>query len=190
MAEPTVFGGAIQFLQRLGVYEIVLPFLLVFTIVFAILEKTRILGVEKIENKEYTKKNLNAIAAFVISFLVVASTTLVRAINTAVANVVLLLILVISFIMLVGIFYGTGEATLEKHPGWARFFIVIVFLAIVLIFLDALGWLQTVIGFILLSDQFDWVATVVLLAIILLFMWFVTKDSRPHPHEEKAKKEH
>src|SRR3989344_9411007 len=100
MAETTAFGGVVQFLDRLGVYDVVLPFLLVFTIVFAILEKTRVLGVDKVDGKEYTKKNLNAIVAFVIGFLVVASTNLARAINSVLANVALLLALVISFLML------------------------------------------------------------------------------------------
>src|SRR3989344_7866102 len=99
MAEATAFRGVITFLDELGVYDVVLPFLLVFTIVFAILEKTRVLGTEKVGDKELTKKNLDAIVAFVIAFLVIASTSLVRIINEVVANVVLVLILVISFLM-------------------------------------------------------------------------------------------
>ena len=93
MAQQTIFRGAIEFFQRLGIYDVVLPFLLVFTIVFAILEKTRVLGTEDIEGKKYTKKNLNAIVSFVVAFLVVASTRLVAVINTALANIVLLLLL-------------------------------------------------------------------------------------------------
>ena len=69
------FRGAIVFLEKLGVYDVVLPFLLVFTIIFAILEKTRILGVEKVGGQDLTKKNLNSIVAFVVAFLVIASTT-------------------------------------------------------------------------------------------------------------------
>jgi len=30
--------------------------------------------------------------------------------------------------MLVGIFMGTSETTLEKYPGWMKFFMVILFL--------------------------------------------------------------
>ena len=59
MAE-TVLGGVIGFFQRIGIYDVVLPFLLTFTIVFAILEKTRVFGVEKIEGADYPRKNLNS----------------------------------------------------------------------------------------------------------------------------------
>ena len=48
------FSTGIQFLDRLGVYEVLLPFLLIFTLVFAILEKTRLLGVENVEDLEGT----------------------------------------------------------------------------------------------------------------------------------------
>ena len=68
----SVFRESIEFLAKLGVYDVVLPFLLVFTIVFAILDKTKMLGVEKgKDDREYTKKNLNAMIAFVMGFFVV-----------------------------------------------------------------------------------------------------------------------
>ena len=162
-----------------------LPFLLVFTIVFAILEKTRVLGIDKIDNKEYTKKNLNAIVAFVVAFLVIASTTLVRIINEVVANVVLLIILVISFLMLVGIFLGTGETTLEKYPGWLKFFMIILFIAIVAILLRAMGWLQVIWDIFALTPTTDWAATLVLLVIVIIVMIYVTQDSGGSSEKKK-----
>jgi magnesium-transporting ATPase (P-type) len=184
MARNTAFRGVVDFLDRLGVYDVVLPFLLVFTIVFAILEKTRILGVDKVENKEYTKKNLNAIVAFVIAFLVIASTTLVRVINEVLANVVLLIVLVVSFLMLVGTFMGSGETTLKDYPGWMKFFMALIFVAILAILLQALGWLQQIIGVIALTPTTDWAATLVLLVIVIIVMVFVTRENT-----EKSKKE-
>ena len=100
MVQESAFRGIIGFLDKIGVYDVILPFLLVFTIVFAILEKTKVLGLDKIDGKEFTKKNLNSMVAFVISFLVIASTQLVSVINEVMANVVLLLILAVSFLML------------------------------------------------------------------------------------------
>ena len=104
MVEQSIFRGVITFLGKVGVYDVILPFLLVFTIVFAILDKTKVLGTEKVEGREVTKKNINSIVAFVIGFLVIASTKLVAVINEVMANIVLLLILVVSFLLLVGVF--------------------------------------------------------------------------------------
>ena len=87
----SAFREVIEFFQDIGLYDVVLPFLLVFTIVFAILEKTRVFGTEKIEGNEYTKKNLNAVTAFVIAFFVVASSKLVEIITTVSSYTVILL---------------------------------------------------------------------------------------------------
>ena len=91
MARETVFGGVIEFLDRLGVYDIILPFLLIFTITFAILDRTRVFGEDEIQGVKYPKKSLNAIVAFVMAFLVVASARLVSIINETVAQVSLLI---------------------------------------------------------------------------------------------------
>ena len=50
MATP--FREVIEFFDSIGLFDVVLPFLLVFTIVFAILEKTKVLGTEDIEGKK------------------------------------------------------------------------------------------------------------------------------------------
>jgi magnesium-transporting ATPase (P-type) len=182
------FRGVISFLDNLGVYDVVLPFLLVFTIVFAILEKTRILGEDDIGGQKHTKKNLNSIMAFVIAFLVIASTSLVRIINEFLANIVLLIILIISFLMLIGTFWGTGEVKLDKDSGWMKFFMVAIFIAIVAILLEAIGWLQDIMDIIWRTPNTDWAATLVLLVIVLAFMYFVTQD-RMDSHKHNNKKE-
>ena len=184
--QDTIFGGAIQFLNKLGVYDIILPFLLIFSIVFSILEKTKVLGVEKIEGKDYTKKTLNAMVAFIISFLVVASTSLVKVINEAVANIVLLLVMIIMFLMLVGTMFGSKEVTLENYPGWTKFFMVLMFIGIVVIFLQALGWLEIVFGFLIYYYDVEWVSTLILIAIVVAFMWFITREGGKKKEEKKG----
>ncbi len=183
MAQESMFRGVISFLDQIGMYDIVLPFLLIFTIVFAIFEKTRILGIEKIDGKEYTKKNLNAMIAFVIAFLVIASTQLVAVINQVMAQIVLLLLLAVSFLLLVGVFFGTGEFTLKDYPNWIKFFMFFMFIGIVAIFLNSLGWLSY---FTSLGSNWnpEWTSGIIFLIIILGFMYYITKDSSP-PKETK-----
>ncbi|MBR9683222.1 hypothetical protein GOV03_01660 [Candidatus Woesearchaeota archaeon] len=177
MVEENVFRSAITFLDKLGVYDVILPFLLIFTIMFAILEKTKVLGVEKIDGKDLTKKNLNAMVAFVVSFLVIASTELVGVINETMSHVVLLLILVVSFMLLVGVFFGSKEFTLESYPGWTKFFMVLMFMGIVVIFLNALDWLQY-IAFLFVNWNAEWAATIILFIIVIGFMWFITTEPK------------
>ncbi|MBD3354878.1 hypothetical protein GF361_02745 [Candidatus Woesearchaeota archaeon] len=178
MAEESLFRGVIGFFDKLGIYDVVLPFLLVFTIVFAILEKTKILGTVEIEGKKYTKKNLDAMVAFVSAFLVVASTKLVSVINIAIANTVLLLLLAVLFLLLVGAFFKEGEGVFLEGR-WRFFFMTIMFTGIVLIFLNALGWLAPFWDYLTDNWESQWVASLILLIFVILFIYFITKEKSP-----------
>ena len=174
------FRGAVDFLDRLGVFEVVLPFLLVFTIVFAILERTRIFGTEKINDKDMSKKNLNAMVAFTTAFFVVASSKLVEVITKVSANMVLLLMLSVLFLLLVGSFSPEPEAGKAfVLPGfWRGAFIVIMFIGIVAIFLDAIrtdnqSWLQIIMDNLRNIWGNDAAATLVMILVIVGIMWYV-----------------
>ena len=144
MTNESTLRAGLNFLNDIGVYDVILPFLLVFTFVFAILEKTKILGYDS-ETKT-TKKNLNAISAFVVALLVVASARLVSVINEVMANIVILIVLGITFMMVVGTYMADKEFSLDpkENKKWVLFFMVFSFIAIVLIFLNALGWMGAI----------------------------------------------
>ena len=184
----SVFGDSILFLNKIGIYDVVLPFLLVFTIVFAILEKTKILGTEKgKDNAEYTKKNLNSMVAFVMAFFVIASSQLVAVINKTMSQVFILLLLIICFLMLAGSFHAqTKEGFFLDKGFYKNTFMVIVFVSIVLIFLNALGWLQVVYDFLKDKWNTDYVAAIILMAVIVGFMFWIMQDPKD---KTEAKKE-
>lgn len=187
MVQPSAFRGVIDFFGEIGIYDIVLPFLLVFTIVFAILEKTKVLGIEKIEGKEITKKNLNSMVAFVVAFLVIASTQLVAVINQVMANVVLLLILGVCFLLLVGVFFGDKEFKLSEYsPSWTTLFMVIMFIGIVVIFLNALDWLDPIFN-LFRNWNAEWAAPIIFLLIIFGFMYYITYESKSSAKKEEKK---
>lgn len=173
----TALRGVFDFLEKVGLFDIVLPFLLVFTIVFAILEKTKVFGTEEIEGKKYPKKNLNATAAFVMAFLVVASSRLVEVITTVSANTVVLLLLSILFLMLVGSFYREGEAV-YLEGGWNVLFMVIMFIGIVLIFLHALGWLKDTWKYLGITGSGDAVGAIILILVVILFIMVIVKEPK------------
>ncbi len=186
MVEESAFRGMMGFLGKIGVYDIILPFLLVFTIVFAILEKTKIFGVEKVGDKQITKKNINAMVAFVIAFLVIASTRLVAVINEVMANIVLLLILGISFLLLVGALFGDKEFTLKDFPGWVTVFTIIMFTGVVVIFLNALGWLNYLF-FLFENWNAEWAASIIFMIIVVGFIVFITRGGESKPKKESEK---
>jgi len=184
----TTFRNILEFFGEIGLYDVILPFLLVFTIVFAILEKTKVFGMEKIDGKEYTRKNLNAIAAFVIAFLVVASAQLVEIITTVSSHMVVLLMLAVLFLLLVGSFFKEGESV-YLQGGWKVFFMLIMFIGIVLIFLNALGWLDQFWGFVSQGGGGNAVGSIILLIILILFIWLVVKEPSKGTEKKAESKE-
>ncbi|MFH0752814.1 MAG: hypothetical protein V1914_04445 [archaeon] len=169
---PTALGSAIEFLEEFGFFDVILPFLLVFTIVFGILEKTRIFGVEKVGEKEYPKKGINSMIAFVIAFFVVAAREVVASIQVSIPQVVLVLLLLISFMLLVGVFMGDKQFNLEDKHKWVAFLMVVIFLLVIMIFINSFGWLQPVIDY-FMESTYLLVPLIFLIVIIIAVMYVV-----------------
>ena len=175
MATP--FRDIIDFFAKIGVFDVVLPFLLVFTVVFALLERTKVFGIEKVDGKEYTKKNLNSAAAFVISFLVVASSELVEIITKVSSQFVVILFLIVLFLLLIGSFFKEEpHAFFLEKGGWRTTFMIIVFVGLVFIFLDAMNLLDEIFGFLRGTDTGEVIGSALLLIIVVMFIGYVTSD--------------
>ena len=178
-------GKAVEFLRDFGLFDVILPFLLVFTITFAVLEKTRILGTVKIQGGEETipNKNLNSMVSFVVALLVVATANIVRAINESLPNIVLLLVASISFLILIGVFVKDEMDFTNEHKIWNRAFIIIMFIGVILIFLNAIyiniaGEEASVLEYALNWVIENWSGTVfgaiVILVVVVVAMLFIT----------------
>lgn len=186
----SAFRGIIEFFDQIGLYDVVLPFLLVFAIVFAILEKTKVFGQEDVDGKKYTRKNINAIVAFVIAFLVVASSQLVDILTTVSSYAVILLMVSVLFLLLIGSFMKEEKVGVFLRGGWSTFFIFIMFIGIALIFLSAIKtdngstWLETSWGWLSGSNTSAAVGSIILLIIIILFMVYIVKEPKKESSNE------
>jgi len=176
MAE-SVFRGGLAFLEQVGVYDVVLPFLLVFTLVYALLEKTKVLGVQKDpyskDKTEYAKRNLNSMVAFVIAFFVIASSQLVALINQTVSHVFILLLLSVMFMLVVGTFGKDEEFFFEKK--YQHIFAWIMGVAIVFIFLNAVGWLEIAYDFLKVNWSTEVVSSLLFIGAIAIFIAIISK---------------
>lgn len=181
MAESAL-RGTIDFFNRLGVYDVILPFLLVYVTVFAILEKTKLFGTEKVGKEEYTRKSINAMVALAIAFMTIASTKIVEAINQGAAKIALLVLIIVSFFILVGLFFGNEEVKFSSK--WRTWGMVFVLIGVLLIFANEVGWLEPAWDY-LMSN---WDGSVVGSILLLIFViWFVTYMGSPEKKEEEKK---
>jgi hypothetical membrane protein len=182
MAGETAFGGVIGFMMRLGVYDVILPFLLIFTIMYAILEKTKVFGTEKVGDTEITRRNINAMVAFVTAFLVLASSGIIEIFNKALPRIMVLLVIAVMYLMLIGVFWNEKEE-LKLSSKWKTFFMIIMFIGVVLVFAGSIetdsgeSWLEWLFNYIAANWNSTTVSSIVLLIIIVgLIMWITAND--------------
>jgi hypothetical protein len=184
----SVFRDSLVFFDQMGLYDVVLPFLLIFTITFGVLEKSKIFGTVPFDGKQIPRKNLNAMVAFCTGFFVVASAQLVALINGFVAQVALILVILIMFMILVASMHKEqkdGFSLFDLHKNWAKFFVFIVFIAIVLIFLANVGWLGPLWAYVTVNWNQELVGTIALFALVAGFIWFIT-DTKDDKKDSKG----
>lgn len=93
---------SLQTLEQWGLYDIVLPFLLVFILVFAILERIQLFGPQS--------RKFSALIALVVGLLLVRGgeqAYLVQLINTYLPNVSAVIVVFLGFLIILGLF-GVG----------------------------------------------------------------------------------
>jgi hypothetical protein len=196
MADPllinrsdTVLGGVIEFFGKIGIFDVVLPFLLVFTMMFAVLERTKVLGTEGKDKNP--RKNLNAMVAFVVAFLVLASGRLVAAVTSVSSNIIILVMLAVFFLLTMGAFHKEGELGEKGIEGtWRTIFLIMMFIGVIVIFMNALTvddgrtWWDYSIDYLDAHWDSTAVASIALIIAIVAFVWFMTKS----PSEKGAEK--
>jgi hypothetical protein len=184
----SVFSGTMEFLAQLGVFEVVLPFILTFVMIYAILEKTKILGTEA--DGKSSRKNLNALLSFCIGFFVIASSSIVAVINQAMAQIVLLALVSICFMLLVGSFSRNGEDVFLEGK-WKKGFMIFMLVGVILVFAGAikLDGKNSILDYIYIQITQNFtsnaVSAIALIAIVVGVVYWVSSEAKPA--EEKKK---
>lgn len=179
------FGSVFSYLDSFGITDIIIPFVLIFTILFAVLQKISIFGKD-------TSKKYNVVIALGIALLsIIPHATgryqqfdIVQVINNSLPQIGLLLIGLVLLMVLVGLL---GGETSHKSVilGLAGIFAVVLLL---LVFWRALypysspSWLW-------FFDDPSFQALLVILLVFGLIVWFVTKEpSKDNKGMENFKK--
>ena len=150
--------------EEIGAFEVLLPFLLVFTLVFGVLQKSKILG---------DLKQLNLVVSLVIALLFVRNQTLVALVNRFLPNVSIFMIIILMFLLLVGIFVG------KEHAGWTgnvlglAFFVSIIFIIIALFSREPFDLLPFVN---VLDDQTRGI--ILFVGVFIIIIWLVTREPK------------
>lgn len=123
------FSSAIELLDNLGAFDTLFPFLLIFTLVYAILERSKVLG----SDKEEPKHNLNAMVAFVMAFLTIASPSIISFLNFMTVWIVVIFLTIVFLTFLIFAVNQEAEKTM-KSKGFRITLVSIIAGLVVLIF--------------------------------------------------------
>lgn len=152
-----MLDNAIVFLSGLGLLSVVIPFMLAFTVVFALLQKTRILGKESLR--------YNSVVALVFGFLFVYFVNIGQLLYFALYLVILLM----AGIMFMFIVKMVGFKEFKKKE--RQWILTGIFLFIFVVALNAfIDW--EIIRAVLINPA------TIMLAVFILVLWFVV--GRPH----------
>ena len=171
------FDGALRTLESLGLSDVLLPFFLIFTIAFAVFQRSKVLGDPA---QDSSVRTYNVVLSTILGLVVVIphmlgryppGADIVNIINMALPNVAVVLVALIMVLLLVGVFGGTptwaGGAT-----GWIA---AAAFAVVVYIFASAAGWFPvnwSVDNWIAPDTQ----AILTVLAVFAIIIYFITRN--------------
>ncbi|RME77838.1 hypothetical protein D6774_03150 [Candidatus Woesearchaeota archaeon] len=166
-----------QFLYDIGFYDVILPFLFIFTIVFAVLQKSTAFGTYE---GGVPKKNINALVAFVVGFLFVASISRVAAFESIAQRISLALVAMVMVSLVLGAF---GQ---HLDVGKSKAYWIVVLIIVVAIFVSSLGFSDYISGRSVLEVLLTpWL---VMIFFFLLVVWFIVRDTGTNKPKETTKK--
>ena len=169
----------VQFVNQLesfGLTDALLPFLLIFTVIFAILQKVKIFGKDK--------KNINVIISLIIGLLVVIphvtqsyppGQDVVEILNSAIPNVSIIIIAIVMVLILLGVFGSKLEIAGGSLAGWVA---LLSFLTVGYIFGRSAGWFTYLPNWLQWLDDPETQALVVVLLVFGILIWLVTKEPK------------
>ena len=159
-------------LQSSGLYEIALPFLLIFTITFAILEKTKIFGAGK---DQEPRSNINVVVSVILGLLIINQFEIVDRLNLFLPKVSLFIVVAIMFLILLGVF---GANISEGFSGILLLIFAIVSLFVIYWALTPYVGLDFIGPYWLESWVYDNSSPLIFLVIIGIIIGAVVKKPR------------
>lgn len=145
-------GNLLSYWEQMGFFSYVLPFLLIFALVFGILTKTKI----------FDNKAVNGILALVIGLLALQFDFVPVFFSEIFPRVGVGLAVILALLILAGLFFDPNS----KHLNWMLFGVgVIIFLVVLFQTFDWVGWYP---GFWLYDIFYNWPGVVSVIIVLVI----------------------
>jgi len=191
-----VFENAILYLDTLGLTQVILPFVLIFTVLFALLMKIGIFTEPNPDDatKTVPSRKYNSIIALAIALLTVIPHVTgtypydadpIRVINDFLPGAVVLTVVIVVFLMLTGLLGGSIEAKGSPLVGIAGLLSVI---GLIVVLWRAL-YPNTTPSWLYWLDNPNLQATIVIVLIMGIVVWFIAGDPTKKTEWKKGLRE-
>lgn len=129
------FVDALNFLIDIGFVKVLAPFMLIFAIVFAILQKSKIFHGGA--NEDDSARKINAVIAFVFGIFAVISVNVISFLEQTLATAAMVIVIILCMLIVLGLLLG-DEYTKIFENSRVKYGLAI------LIFLLAIGFIFTI----------------------------------------------
>ncbi len=176
------FQDSFRLLNDVGLFDVLLPFVLIFTLVFAVLQKVRIFDDKRINTMLALIMGLGTIAPHVLwgtpnvpddAVLVNGMPDIVEIINNSLPSVSLILVAILMALIIIGILGRRVELGNTSLSGWIA---LLSFVMVVVVFLTSAGVFRNVYLDRWVNTNPDLTALVIVILVFAIIIWFVTKD--------------
>ena len=185
------FREMVDWLKDMGFFDIVLPFLLVYAICYAVLEKSRIFYINKGGEEDKSLKNISMIVSFVFGLFAVASLQFISFAQNFIVYSSMVLIFFVGILIVLGLIFGDSWIMFfKKGEDWNMkviyfFFGILAFFMIVFAFFS-LGFDNNLSDF--LEDRdFDIsynFFSIFIIVIIGLIIYMISKEDKKEGESE------
>jgi hypothetical protein len=159
-------------LDNWGLTDVLLPFLLIFTILFAIFQKSHILG--------EGKRNFNVAVSGIIAFMTViphvtqpgSRLDVIQYMNAALPKISIVAVAVIMALFLIGLFGGEAKWMGGSLSGWIA---LVAFGVVVYVFGAEADWWTGI------PEKYSWWGSetssiVIIILVFAIVIWFITRE--------------
>ena len=171
------FNDAILLLVETGFTTVLAPFILIFAIVFAILQKSRIFHGGA--NEDNSARKINAIIAFVFGIFAVISVNVVNFIAQSLATAAMAIVVILCALIILGLILGEGYMSIFENPK-IKYSVAALVLLLTIVFLFSLfniwSWISNQFSSLTSGASGSSVGMIILIVLVLGALYWITKS--------------
>lgn len=186
----SLYESLINILNYFGIFNILLPFLLIYAIMYGILMRTKIFGDPFSQNQNEAKaaRTIISLVSASVAFLVISSINFITTLKTMIPYFILYIIVLFMLILSISIFYLPEGQFGEDYKRIRGKVLIVALIIFIIVTLNFFGLLTPSISSSVsnaLSQYQDLIAGIVIFALLILAAYYISKPPKQSQSEQK-----